>query len=210
MTRRRGRPPYDDVLTPAEWRTLNLVRHGLTNRQIATCCAISLDAVKYHVANIVAKLNVAGRRHLKCWVGAPRVSPVGKGGEKMDGFEGYLGVGQVSRTVSDVGRAEAWYRDVVGLDHLFTVGNLAFFDCGGTRLMLSEAEGEPSDESLLYLRVADIDAAYRRLSEAGATFVNAPHMVHRHEDGTEEWMAFFNDPDERPLAIMASVEASEA
>jgi methylmalonyl-CoA/ethylmalonyl-CoA epimerase len=30
-------------------------------------------------------------------------------------------------------------------------------------------------------------------------------MIHRHADGTEEWMAFFEDPDGRPLAIMAQV-----
>ena len=28
-------------------------------------------------------------------------------------------------------------------------------------------------------------------------------MIHRHDDGTEEWMAFFNAPDGRPLAIMS-------
>jgi methylmalonyl-CoA/ethylmalonyl-CoA epimerase len=31
-------------------------------------------------------------------------------------------------------------------------------------------------------------------------------MIHRHDDGTEEWMAFFNDPDGRPLAIMAQAK----
>jgi hypothetical protein len=34
-------------------------------------------------------------------------------------------------------------------------------------------------------------------------FVNAPHMIHKHADGTEEWMAFFSDNEGRPLAIMA-------
>jgi len=33
-------------------------------------------------------------------------------------------------------------------------------------------------------------------------------MIHRHEDGTEEWMAFFKDNEGRPLAIM-SREANE-
>ena len=32
-------------------------------------------------------------------------------------------------------------------------------------------------------------------------------MIHRHDDGTEEWMAFFTDNEERPLAIMAQVKA---
>ncbi|MEO0422982.1 MAG: LuxR C-terminal-related transcriptional regulator [Pseudomonadota bacterium] len=208
MSRRRGRPAYDDVLTPAEWRTLHLVRHGLTNPQIAACCGISLDGVKFHVANIVAKLQLGGRGELKHWVGVPRVSNAAKQESNMDAFDGYLGIGQVSRTVSDVEQAEAWYRDVVGLDHLFTYGKLAFFACGGTRLMLMESEEGPGDESLLYLRVPDITAAHATLCEAGVVFVNAPHMVHRHEDGTEEWMAFFNDPDDRPLALMASLGAT--
>lgn len=115
-----------------------------------------------------------------------------------------VGVGQISRTVNDVKASEAWYRDTLGLPHLYTFGNLAFFDCGGTRLMLSEAEEPQSSESLIYLRVLDIEASFTRLQADGVEFINAPHMVHRHEDGTEEWMAFFEDPEGRPLAIMAA------
>ena len=43
----------------------------------------------------------------------------------------------------------------------------------------------------------------RRSSARGVKIVNAPHMIHKHDDGTEEWMAFFSDPDGRPLAIMS-------
>lgn len=204
MSRSRGRPPHDDLLTPAEWRTLNAVRHGLTNRQIADRRGVSLDAVKYHVANVVAKLGVADRRALKNWAGSHRDSLLNTGVDRMSEELRYLGVGQVSRTVADVAAAECWYRDVLGLDHLFTFGELAFFDIGGTRLMLSQSAEEPGAESLVYLRVPDINAAHERLAANGVEFVNAPHMIHRHEDGTEEWMAFFKDPEGRPLAIMAS------
>lgn len=119
-----------------------------------------------------------------------------------------LSVGQIARSVSDIKQSEQWYRDVLGLPHLFTFDKLAFFDCGGTRLMLSESEigDAQSPESLLYLRVSDIDAAYRELQERGVDLINAPRMIHRHEDGKEEWMAFFNDPDGRPLAIMSVAE----
>ena len=116
-------------------------------------------------------------------------------------------IGQIARSVADIGAAEAWYRDVLRLPHLYTFGNLAFFDCGGTRLFLSEGEGTGGD-SVLYFRVPDIHAAHATLAERGAAFIQAPHMIHRHEDGTEEWMAFFNDPDGRPLAIMAQVHSS--
>ncbi len=116
----------------------------------------------------------------------------------------YINIGQIARSVSNTEAAEHWYRDVLGLDHLFTSGDLAFFDCGGTRLMLSQAEDKPGDESIVYFRVPDIHAAHDRLAAAGVEFIRAPHMIHKHEDGAEEWMAFFSDPDGRPLAIMST------
>ena len=119
-----------------------------------------------------------------------------------------LGLGQVARSVRDVKAAESWYRDVVGLDHLYTFGNLAFFDCGGTRLMLSEDGTVNDQESILYLRVGDIEATSAKLAANGVEFINAPHMIHQHADGSEEWMAFFNDPDGRPLALMSVVSAN--
>lgn len=118
----------------------------------------------------------------------------------------YSGVGQIARSVRNIEQSEAWYRGAVGLTHLFTFDKLAFFDCGGTRLMLSEGESEPTDESLLYLRVPDMESAHARLQERGIEFVSAPHMIHKHENGVEERMAFFNDLEGRPLAIMSSVE----
>ena len=203
MTRRRGRPPHDDVLTPAEWRIVDFVRHGLTNRQIAELRGISLDAVKFHVANAIAKLGVADRRSLRTWSGIPKRSHAKVTAMHANEAESFLGVGQIARSVADVEAAQRWYADVLGLDHLFTFGDLAFFDCGGTRLMRSKADGEPAAESIVYLRVADIQASYESLSTRGVEFINAPHMIHRHADGSEEWMAFFSDPEGRPLAIMA-------
>ena len=208
MAKRRGRPPHADILTPAEWRTVNLVRHGMTNQQIADRCRVSLDAVKYHVANAIAKLGVANRKALKTWAGAPMDSNSVSGESPMQAETNYINVGQIARSVSDTAEAERWYRDVLGLARHFPVGDLAFFDCGGTRLMLSQAEDKPGDESIVYFRVPDIHAAHTRLTEAGVEFTNAPHMIHRHDDGAEEWMAFFEDPDGRPLAIMSIASPS--
>jgi len=205
MAKRRGRPPHDDLLTPAEWRTVNAVRHGLTNRQIAARRGVSLDAVKYHVANAIAKLGVRNRKALRTWEGWHKDSPLNFRENAMNEQSDFLGIGQVARSVADIGTAEYWYRDVLGLDHLYTFGDLVFFDCGGTRLMLSQAEDEPGTESILYLRVPDINAAHERLVARGVEFINAPHMIHKHDDGVEEWMAFFRDPEGRPLAIMATV-----
>lgn len=111
-------------------------------------------------------------------------------------------LGQVSRMVRDIAASTAWYRDVLGLSHLYSFGDLAFFDLGGVRLYLQQGEAA-GGESLLYFRVDDLAAAHAALLGRGVTFVTEPHMVHRHEDGTEEWMAFFNDPEGRPLALMA-------
>lgn len=207
MTSRRGRPPHDDLLTPAEWRTVHSVRHGMTNAAIAERRGISLDAVKFHVANAISKLGVENRKALKFWVGSPRDSALNKEDSRMVDENDIVGVGQIARSVDNIEASERWYRDVLGLDHLYTFDTLAFFDCGGTRLMLSQADKEPVAESLLYLRVPDINVKYERLQQRGVEFINAPHMIHKHEDGAEEWMAFFNDLENRPLAIMSTVAA---
>ena len=212
-TRRpRGRPRHDDVLTPAEWRIVNFVRHGLSNAAIAKRRGVSVDAVKFHVANAIAKLGLADRRALRQWRGAPRDGALRRAKkskeEAMPTQTGQLGpIGQISRTVRDITEAEAWYGGVLGLRHLFTFGQLAFFDCGGTRLYLSAESGEAGPESILYFRVPDIAAKHAELAARGVEFKGAPHMVHRHADGTEEWMAFFTDPEGRPLALMSQVKA---
>src|ERR1700744_3469408 len=114
-------------------------------------------------------------------------------------------LGQISRSVRDITQSEAWYKTVLGLPHLYTFGTLAFFDCGGVRLFLSQAESDPPPESVLYLRVADIRQAYETLKARGVEFSGSPPLVHRHADGMEEWMAIFKDPEGRPLAIMSQV-----
>jgi methylmalonyl-CoA/ethylmalonyl-CoA epimerase len=121
-------------------------------------------------------------------------------------------IGQIARGVKDFARAEAWYRDVLGLKHLYTFGTLAFFDCGGTRLMIEDRSivevPDLHNDSVLYFRVPDITAAHEELRGRGVEFVGAPHLIHKHPDGTEEWMAFFKDPDGGLLALMSQVQAT--
>ena len=205
-TRRpRGRPIHDDVLTPAEWRVVHAAKHGMTNREIARRQGVSLDAVKFHIANAISKLGLPNKKALKQWFQVPKESALRKQEKPMNKKSSLGPIGQISRTVSDIKKAEAWYKDILGLPHLYTFGNLAFFDCNGTRLFLSEEENGAKSESVLYLMVDDIQATHEQMSGRGIEFINKPHMIHKHEDGTEEWMAFFNDPDERPLAIMSQV-----
>jgi DNA-binding CsgD family transcriptional regulator/catechol 2,3-dioxygenase-like lactoylglutathione lyase family enzyme len=192
------------VLTPAEWRTVHAVQHGMTNVEIARRRGVSVNAIKFHMANALAKLGLRNRRELRAWFKAPADSAQAR--EKKMSVELQLGaIGQIARTVGDIQASEKWYRETLGLTHLYTYGTLAFFDCGGTRLMLAQEKGGAVKESILYLRVPDIASAHQQLTARGVKFTNAPHMIHRHADGTEEWMAFFEDPDGRPLALMCQV-----
>jgi catechol 2,3-dioxygenase-like lactoylglutathione lyase family enzyme len=180
------------------------VRHGLTNPQIAKLRGISVDAVKYHVANILQKLCLTNRSELRRWSGVSLASHL-HGKETGIVPDLVLGpIGQIARTVKDITASRQWYEQTLGIPHLYSFGNLAFFDCGGVRLFLSEGDGGASD-SIIYFRVDDVHSAYATLQGRGIEFVNAPHMIHRHDNGTEEWMAFFKDQEDRPLAIISQV-----
>jgi DNA-binding CsgD family transcriptional regulator/catechol 2,3-dioxygenase-like lactoylglutathione lyase family enzyme len=204
MKRKRGRPPHADLLTPSEWRTVHAVQHGMSNVDIAKRRGVSVDAVKFHVSNALAKLGLRNRRELRAWFKAPGHSALRfSGNATMTDAVKITQIGQIARTVGDTAASERWYREVLDLPHLYTFGTLAFFDIGGTRLMLTQEKGGAAKESILYLRVADIAAAHSGLTARGVKFTHAPHMIHKHADGTEEWMAFFEDPDGRPLALMA-------
>jgi predicted enzyme related to lactoylglutathione lyase len=115
-------------------------------------------------------------------------------------------LGQIANTVHDMPRAVAFYRDALGIPQLpIPAGpNLAFFDCGGIRLMLTLPEGEfQHNGSVLYFRVADIHDAYARLESRGVQFFGGPpHLIARMPD-YELWMVFFRDPDGNPLVLMA-------
>jgi catechol 2,3-dioxygenase-like lactoylglutathione lyase family enzyme len=123
---------------------------------------------------------------------------------------GISGIGQIAFTVADLPRAVAFYRDVLGLRFLFDAPpSLAFFDCGGTRLMLAppEREGAAAGQqfnSILYYTVPDIHAAARALGERGVSFEQPPHVVARLA-AADLWMAFLRDPDGHLLAITSEV-----
>ena len=109
---------------------------------------------------------------------------------------GISSIGQISIIVHDQPRATAFYRDVLGLPLLFTAGNMAFFDCGGVRLMLGPASSPELDHpsSILYFRVPDINAAHRRLVELGVK-IEAPLRLIAPMKTYDLWMVAFSDPD---------------
>src|SRR5690606_6126224 len=104
-SRKRGRPPHPDVLTPAEWRVVHAVRHGMSNREIAAFRGISVDAVKFHVENAVGKLGLRGRSELRLWQGAPVESAIYGRKVTMSSLFALGPVGQISREVSNLDRA---------------------------------------------------------------------------------------------------------
>lgn len=116
-------------------------------------------------------------------------------------------IAQISMTARDVSRAVAFYRDTLGLKLLFEAPpQMAFFDCGGIRLMLG-VPAEPEFDhpgSILYFRVDDIRSVHATYQERGVTFRSEPHLVARMPDH-ELWMAFFHDSEGNTLALMSEV-----
>ena len=112
-------------------------------------------------------------------------------------------IGQIAVNITDVDRAVRFYRDALGLRFLFQAGSLAFFDCGGVRLMLSPAEKAEFDHpgSILYYRVADIEAAHADLTGRGVAFIDQPHLIHKAPDH-DLWMTFFHDTEGNTAALM--------
>jgi len=86
-------------------------------------------------------------------------------------------IGQVAVNVKDTARARAFYRDVLGLRHLFDAGpDLAFFQCGGVRLMLSPPSERQFDHpgSIIYYKVSDLAATHATIAARGAAFEQPP------------------------------------
>ena len=112
-------------------------------------------------------------------------------------------IGQVGMTVADIDASVEFYRDRLGLRLIARAApGLAFFDCGGVRLMLSGAAGGTSPgNSALYFTVADIRESCAELKERGVGTGRGPVLVHSAAD-YELWMAFFEDPSGNTLAIM--------
>jgi predicted enzyme related to lactoylglutathione lyase len=115
-------------------------------------------------------------------------------------------IAQIAINAHDVDRATAFYRDVLGLPHLFRAGQLSFFDCGGVRLMLDKPEKPEFDHpsSILYFQVGDIRAAHQRLKHAGAKFEDEPHVIAQ-MPSHDLWMSFFRDSEGNLLALMSEV-----
>jgi methylmalonyl-CoA/ethylmalonyl-CoA epimerase len=120
---------------------------------------------------------------------------------------GVARIGQIAMTVENLPRAIGFYRDVLGLRFLFEAPPaMAFFDCGGVRLMLSlpEETGAHAGQrfgAILYYAVDDIHEAAAALIARGVEFEQPPHIVARLPQA-DLWMAFLRDSEGQLLAIM--------
>ena len=129
--------------------------------------------------------------------------------EVSEGF-GVSRIGQIAMTVGDLPRAIAFYRDVLGMRFLFEAPPaMAFFDCGGVRLMLTlpEETGSHAGQrfgAILYYAVDDIQQAAAELIARGVVFDQPPHIVARLPQA-DLWIGFLHDPDGQPIAIMREV-----
>lgn len=125
---------------------------------------------------------------------------------KADGF-GLSTIAQIAVNAHDIDRASAFYRDTLGMKHLFSFPpQLAFFDCDGVRLMLSLPAKPEFDHpsSILYFKVADIQQAAATLIDRGVEFEEAPAMV-ANMGSYDLWIGAFRDTENNLLAIMSEV-----
>jgi methylmalonyl-CoA/ethylmalonyl-CoA epimerase len=116
-------------------------------------------------------------------------------------------IGQIAIHADDLDRAVTFYRDTLGMRFLFKASppGLAFFDCGGIRLMLDAVKEKDSNErisSMLYYKVGDLNALYETLLSRGVKFESKPHLIAKMPDH-ELWMAFFRDSEGNMAGLMS-------
>ena len=116
-------------------------------------------------------------------------------------------IGQIAVNAHDLERATKFYRDSLGMKHLFSVPpQMAFFDCDGVRLMLSLPEKPEFDHpsSILYFKVDNIQQATQTLTDRGVQFEEQPVFV-ANMGSYDLWMAAFRDSENNLLALMSEV-----
>ena len=118
-------------------------------------------------------------------------------------------IGQIAIVCQDVNRAKAFYKDVLGLQHLFDAPpGLSFFQCGGVRLMLSKAEGDANGTSTLYFLISGIEGAVKELKARGTKVIGEPHMIAKMPDH-DLWLAEFRDSENNVMALMEEKRKGE-
>lgn len=112
-------------------------------------------------------------------------------------------IAQIAVATSDLPRAIAFYRDALGLPLMFEVSGMAFFDAGGTRLLVGPMfkEAPPAGDVVIYFDAGDWSSTEAALESRGVKFDRRAEVVQRAE-GKEHALRLFKDPDGNQLAIM--------
>ena len=116
---------------------------------------------------------------------------------------------QVALPVSDIGEATRFYRDTLGMRHLFDAPPaLSFFDCGGVQLMLAGPEGQGKDgdhqHAVLFYDVSDIKATHAQIKSSGAKSLEEPRVIAR-MNGREIWISSVSDGQGNVVSLMSDV-----
>jgi DNA-binding CsgD family transcriptional regulator len=195
---KRGRPVYPGRFTPKEEKVLNATKHGLSNAQIAKRLGVSINAVKFHLRNIKDKTHLRSKQALR--LDSKNASYKHAGDFTMNSS---ILIGQIARSISSIKAYKQWLEDIAAIQPSIETDDMLFYQFGDTRLMLSATGELNPNESIFYLKIDDIHFFYQDMEKRQIQLLSAPHKIYTHADGTEEWMAFIEDPDGRPVGLMS-------
>ena len=113
-------------------------------------------------------------------------------------------IGQVAIKVSDIASSKPFYRDLLGLTHLFDSGAVSAFAAGDATLLLIEEPGCGGDAShgmAVYFSAAPIEQRFEALTAAGSAGSVAPHVVGSTPDA-DVLIAFVTDPSGNQIGLI--------
>jgi predicted enzyme related to lactoylglutathione lyase len=126
-----------------------------------------------------------------------------------DGKVSLSRIKQIALPVREITEASRFYRDTLGMRHLFDAPPaLSFFDCGGVQLMLAgpDAQGKDGEEqhAVLFYDVSDIKSVHGKIKSSGARSLEEPHVIAR-MNGREIWISSFSDGQGNVVSLMSDV-----
>ena len=126
-----------------------------------------------------------------------------------DGKVSLSRIKQIALPVREIKEATRFYRDTLGMRHLFDAPPaLSFFDCGGVQLMLAgpDAQGKDGEQqhAVLFYDVSDIKGVHGKIKSAGAKSLEEPHVIAR-MNGREIWISSFSDGQGNVVSLMSDV-----
>ena len=126
-----------------------------------------------------------------------------------DGKVSLSRIKQIALPVREITAATRFYRDTLGMRHLFDAPpGLSFFDCGGVQLMLAgpDAQGKDGEQqhAVLFYDVSNIKSVHGKIKSAGVKSLEEPHVIAR-MNGREIWISSFSDGQGNVVSLMSDV-----